>query len=109
MFARRTPRPGSGLHRCCACHGDFVVPLWRESLAGGRWRLLLRCGQCQRYRDVVVGEAVADALDRDVERGRAEIAASLDRSVHAQMVAELQVFVIALERDLIDATDFAPR
>ena len=49
---------------------------------------------------------VAAAYERDLERGRAEIAASLERSDRARMLAELPVLIAALERDLIDAGDF---
>jgi hypothetical protein len=71
VFGRRTTPPG--LHRCCVCHDDSVVPVWWE------------------------------ALDTD------EIATSLERSDRERMAAELQVFVAALEHDLIDAADFASR
>jgi hypothetical protein len=35
-----------------------------------------------------------------------EIAAALRREDHDRMAAEAQVFIVALERDLIDAGDF---
>jgi hypothetical protein len=109
VFARRTPPPGSGLHQCRVCHDDYVVPVWWHEVDDERWHMLLRCAQCDTYRDVVVGNDVAKAYDRDLERGRAEIADSLGRSEHATMVEELRVFVAALEHDLIDAADFGPR
>ena len=106
MFARRTPPPGSGLHLCGFCHDDFVVPVWSEEADDAQSHLLLRCAQCETYRDVTVGDDVAAAYERDLERGRAEIAASLKRSDRARMLAELPVLIAALERDLIDAGDF---
>lgn len=106
MFARRTPPPGSGLHQCRLCHDDYVVPVWWEEADAGSWHLLLRCAQCDTFRDVTVGNDVAAAYERDLERGRREIAASLDRSDRARMLAELPVLIAALERDLIDAADF---
>jgi hypothetical protein len=109
VFARRTPSPGSGLHLCRVCHDDYVVPVWWDEVDDERWHMLLRCAQCETYRDVVVAEDVAKAYERDLQRGMAEISAALDRSDRARMAAELQVFVAALERDLIDAADFAPR
>ena len=109
MFARRTPPPGSGLHQCRLCHDDYVVPVWWEAVDDERWRMLLRCAQCETYRDVVVGNDVAKAYERDLACGTAEIAASLDRIERARMLGELDVFVAALEHDLIDAADFAAR
>ena len=109
MFVRRTPPPGSGLHQCRVCHDDYVVPVWWDEVDDANWHMLLRCAQCETYRDVIVSHDVAKAYGRDLERGRAEIAASLDRSERARMVEELHVFIAALEHDLIDAADFAPR
>ena len=109
MFARRTPPPGSGLHQCRICHDDYVVPVWWEEVDDEHWHMLLRCAQCETYRDVVIGNDVAKAYEQDLERGRAEIGASLKRSDRARMLAELPVLIAALERDLIDAADFAPR
>jgi hypothetical protein len=109
VFPRRTPPPGSGLHQCRFCHDDYVVPVWWEEVDDEQWHMLLRCAQCDTYRDVIVGNDVAKAYERDLDRGMAEIAATLDRRDRARMVEEVQVFIAALERDLIDATDFAPR
>ena len=91
------------------CHDDSVVPVWWEEVDEQQWRMLLRCGRCETYRSVVVANDQAKAYDRDLQRGMDQIAASLERSDRERMAAELQVFVAALERDLIDAGDFAPR
>jgi transcription elongation factor Elf1 len=109
VFARRTPSPGSGLHQCRVCHDEFVVPVCWEEVDDERWHMLLRCAQCETYRDVIVNNDVAKVYERDLDRGRAEIAATLERRDRARMVAEVHVFIAALERDLIDAADFAPR
>jgi hypothetical protein len=106
VFARRTPPPGSGLHQCRLCHDDYVVPVWWEEADDRHWHMLLRCAQCETYLEVTVPDDVAGAYERDLERGRAEIAASLKRSDRARMLAELPVLIAALERDLIDAGDF---
>ena len=79
MFARRTPSPGPGLQECPVCHDDYVVPVWWEGLEGDRWHMLLRCAQCETYREVVVADDVARVYERDLERGMAEIAAALER------------------------------
>jgi hypothetical protein len=109
VVARRTPPPGSGLHQCRLCHDDYVVPVWCEEVDDERWHMLLRCAQCDTYRDVVVSADIAKAYERDLQRGTDEMVASLERIERERMIAELQVFAAALEHDLIDATDFAPR
>ena len=107
MFSRRSSQPGSGLHRCRVCHDDYVVPVWWEELDAQRWHMLLRCAQCETYRDIVIGNGLAKAYERDLERGMALIAATLARQERERMSAEVDVFIAALERDLIDAADFA--
>ena len=107
MFIRRQPPPGSGLHQCPLCHDDSVVPVEAEALDHGRWDLRLRCGQCGTYRDVVVTDDVAKRYDLDLQRGMVEIAAALKRHDHERMTAEANVFIAALQHDIIDAGDSA--
>jgi hypothetical protein len=109
VFARRQPPPGSGLGQCCLCRADAVVPVDWDELDDERWHMLLRCAECETYRDVVVTDDVAKRYEADLQRGMAEIAAALERSDRARMASEVRAFVTALERDLIDAADFAPR
>jgi len=109
VFQRRRPTPGSGLHQCCLCHADFVVPVSWDETDADHWRMLLRCAACETYRDVVVSNDVAKRYEEDLRRGMAEIATALERSDRARMVIEVDAFVAALDRDLIDAADFAPR
>ncbi len=107
VFKRRRQPPGAGLHQCLLCHEDFVVPIEADALDEGRWDLRLRCGQCGTYRDVVVSDDAAKRYDLELNRGMAEIAAALRLQDHERMSAEAQVFIAALEHDLIDGGDFA--
>jgi hypothetical protein len=86
-----------------------VVPAWCEEVDDERWHMLLRCAQCETFRDVVVGNDVAEAYSRELARGMATIEAAVKRSDRERMTAEVRLFIVALERDLIDAGDFAPR
>jgi hypothetical protein len=106
VFNRRQPPPGAGLHQCPLCHEDSVVPVEAEALDHGRWDLRLRCGQCGTYRDVVVSDDVAKRYESDLQRGLVEIAAALERHDHERMTAEAEVFIAALEHDIIDVEDF---
>lgn len=104
---RQTPPPGSGLHQCAYCHDDYVVPVWFEDLDEQGWHLLLRCGQCETYRAIVVSDDVAHAYERDLQRGAAQIRAAVEELDAARMTVQVAAFIVALERDLIDAEDFA--
>ena len=105
---RRGPPSASDLHRCQLCYEDSVVPVEAEPLGPDLWEMRLRCGECGTYRDVVVSNAAARRYDRDLNRGTAEIATALQREEHERMRVEAQLFIAALDHDLIDAGDFAP-
>jgi hypothetical protein len=104
-----TPAPGSGLHQCALCHADCVVPIWWESVGRDRWHMLLRCGACGTFRDVTAADDVAEAYERDMERGTRQIRAAVDRMDRDRMAVQADAFVVALQRDLIDAGDFVRR
>jgi hypothetical protein len=99
--------PGSGLHVCDGCHLDFVHPIeWREA-GGSHWWMRLRCGSCFREREVTVPDAVAHRFGRDLDAAEAEIGRAVDAMDHERMEREAEALAAALERDLIDADDFA--
>ena len=97
------------MHQCHFCHADLVVPVRWDEADDYHWEILLRCPECETYREVVVGNDVAKRYELDLERGMEEIASTLKRLERLGMIALLDTFVAALERDLIDAADFAPR
>jgi hypothetical protein len=105
--APRTPWPGSGLHACPACRASFVCPIEWELLAGGYevW-ILMRCGECEAWREVTVSAEVAERFSQDFDLARSHIAATLHRLDCQRMADEATTFAAALDRDLIDAADF---
>jgi hypothetical protein len=88
------------------CTAESVVPIQAEPLDVERREMRLRCGECGTYRAVVVSDDAAEQYDHDLCRGMAVIASALQREDQQRMRAEMQAFVAALERDLIDAGDF---
>jgi hypothetical protein len=63
---------------CAFCGEDVVVPVWWEPEDDARWRMLLRCGACETYRELIVSNEAAEAFERDLEHGAASIRAALD-------------------------------
>jgi hypothetical protein len=100
-------RPGTGLQVCIGCHADHVHPVeWRES-GDEHWWMLLRCGTCRTAREVVVTNEIAERYGRDLDAAQAEMARAALKLDVERMAAEAETFAAALERDLIDADDFA--
>ena len=67
----------------------------------------MRCGACGRWLESFVDNHTAAALDIEMDRSQAQIAAQADALSHERMAAEAEVFVAALRRGLVDASDFA--
>jgi hypothetical protein len=106
---RRTPVPGSGLQVCPACRAPFVHPVTRSRLDALRWSLLLRCGECRHERDLVVADDVATRFDEDLRGAARAIAQAIAEADRTRLEREADAFAAALDRDLIDAADFACR
>jgi hypothetical protein len=71
------------------------------------WRLMLRCAECEVWRAEQVSEEDAQAVDDQLAAETSELARVLARLEGERMEREARVLAIALERDLIDAGDFA--
>jgi hypothetical protein len=100
-------RPDAGLELCPVCDRDFVQPVDWEPVGDQRWWMFLRCAECGMSREVVVTNAQADRFERELH-ARASILSTAVRKLEGErMSAEIDTFVTALHRDLIDAADFA--
>jgi hypothetical protein len=84
----------------------LVHPLdWFEE-SPGRWRLLLRCPECELVREGAFGEALIERLDDELDRAMGSLLDDLKRITHANMAEEIELFARALELDLIGPSDF---
>jgi hypothetical protein len=98
--------PHVHLETCLVCRTDFVNPVDWEPLDGGRWWMLLRCGECDTWRDVTVTDAVAERYDAELDRRLDVIDDALHTLDRQRMVGEVETMVVALRRGLVDAADF---
>ncbi|MGA9284552.1 MAG: hypothetical protein WBV85_03840 [Solirubrobacteraceae bacterium] len=98
--------PSEALHVCSRCAGGLVHPLdWVEE-SPGRWRILMRCPDCDALREGVFGQALVERLDEELDRATGALLSDLRQLTHANMVEEIEVFSRALELDLIGPNDF---
>jgi hypothetical protein len=99
--------PATGpLHICFYCAGELVYPLdWAEAGAE-RWRILLRCPECEATREGVFEQTAVEFLDDELDRATEELLNDLQRMTHANMSEEIDTFVRALEADFILPSDF---
>jgi hypothetical protein len=101
-----TTAPGEALHVCPRCASGLVHPLnWVEE-SPGRWRILMRCPDCDILREGVFGQALVERLDEELDRATGALLSDLRQLTHANMVEEIELFSRALQLDLIGPSDF---
>lgn len=107
-FTGAGPRPdrGTELVKCPTCRAEAVIPVeWEDG--GDEWRISVRCGNCGECREVTLDDEEAREFDRALDRGVYRIRRTVITLERRRMRAEAEALSIALERDLIDADDFA--
>lgn len=98
--------PDEALHVCPHCAGGLVHPLdWAED-SPGRWRISMRCPDCDLLREGVFGQTLVERLDEELDKATGALLSDLKRLTHANMTEEIELFVHALELDLIGPSDF---
>jgi hypothetical protein len=98
--------PETRLHVCPKCGEEFVYPLtWAES-GPGNWWLLLRCGGCGTWRDVIASNRVVAAFDRILDEEMAVIRAAAERLARESLSAQAETLSAAFRMDLLTADDF---
>jgi hypothetical protein len=107
---RRLPastQPAAGLEDCPVCGRDFVYPVSWEPAGDSAWWMFLRCGECGMSREAAVSNAEADRFERALHARASVLAGAARKLQEERLSAEIDVFVTALEDDLIDADSFA--
>ena len=101
LFPRRTPLP------CECCGGDFLCPMDWEPNGNEFWAIEARCGDCGMWHALQLTNAQAATWELALDRQTRPIQRALDRLDRERMARQAEGFIAALERDLIDAADFA--
>jgi hypothetical protein len=98
--------PDRQLHRCRCCGADLVHPIDWEEVDDDRWRLELRCPNCEWIGGGVYPRRVVEEFDEELERGMETIVRDLRHLTHANMEEHIERFIAALRDDLIVPFDF---
>ena len=102
------PEPGDqDLRTCRSCGQPFLYPLDRHEEGESGWRILLRCGNCDSRSEVVATDRQTTRLDCDLARDIVTIRRALECLDRERFEVQADAFAAALDRDLIDASDFA--
>jgi len=91
---------------CAVCGSSLVNPVDWHTHDESRWWVLLRCGECAWSRVAIITDAEAERFERDLEPGLRKIAKAAAKLDRERMLWEGEIFLAALQRDLIDSADF---
>ena len=92
---------------CPSCTAAFLCPMDWGTVDDERWWVLSRCGECGHWTETVVTNEQAKRLDLELNLQQALIRRTAERFEAERKAAEADAFIAALQRDLIDAGDFA--
>ena len=98
--------PHQDLHICTECSSELVYPLQWEESGPENWNVLLHCPNCDVYREGIFSQETVECFDEELDRGADVLARDYKRLMRANMAAEIECFVGALQADAILAEDF---
>jgi hypothetical protein len=101
LFRHRTTLP------CASCGSDCLCPMSWEPDGKEYWVVEARCGDCETWHSLHLTNAQAAAWKVELARQARPIQRAVEQLDRERMAREVDGFVGALERDLIDAGDFA--
>lgn len=94
------------LHVCPQCSSELVQPLSWEEGPDGSWELELECPNCWWGESGLYPRAQVERLETHLDGGLAGMISDLRRLTHANMAAEIDRFVAALDADVVLPEDF---
>ncbi len=94
------------LHLCPHCDSDLVQPLSWSETPESRWQLTLECPNCGWMESGTYERAQVERLEDRLDEGLADMIADLQRLTQANMAADVDRFIAALDADLILPEDF---
>lgn len=80
--------------------------MWWADASDDSWQEVLRCPNCECSGIVRFEHRLVDQLERELDRGDAELEADLARLTRANMVDEIDRLARALAADAIQPFDF---
>jgi hypothetical protein len=99
-------RRAQRLELCPRCGEKFVYPVtWTES-GPADWWLLLRCGACGTWRDVIASNCTVEAFDQTLDEHMHLIRCEAERMARESLAAQAETLGAALRLDLLTADDF---
>jgi hypothetical protein len=93
-------------HVCPVCGGDLVHPMDWQRTGESAWQIRLRCPECHTERDVTMGRAEVEQLNRELYHGTQALAREAQRVSRQNFEDETRRFIAALRSGAIQPIDF---
>ncbi len=103
---RTLAEPDQALHVCTACSSELVYPTGWEEAGRDRWRVQLRCPDCEDRREGIFSQSTVEAFDQELDAGTEVITAGYHALCRDNMAVEVDLFMAALGSGAILPEDF---
>jgi hypothetical protein len=104
--SRRGDRQAEDLHICPSCDSHLVIPVDWAPVSGKRWKVDLRCPECEWAGGGTYSQHVVDRYDEVLDEGTEALLEDLTNLSRANMEEHADAFALALRDDLILPEDF---
>ena len=94
------------LHICPSCESSLVQPVHWSETANGHWDLALECPNCAWAQTGTFSRLQVERLEDHLDEGLTDMITDLQRLTQANMTADIDRFVAALDNGLILPEDF---
>lgn len=99
-------RDTAALHVCPSCNSTLVYPVDWAPADHRRWRVDLRCPDCEWNGGGVYAQEIVDAFDEELDHGTEQLLGDLTALARTNMEEEVDRFVAALRAGWILPEDF---
>jgi hypothetical protein len=103
--SQATPRTHD-LHICPSCESALVYPTDWGPADENRWRVDLRCPDCEWLGGGIYPQNVVDRFDEALDRGTEQLLDDLNLLARANMEEQVERFAAALHADVVLPEDF---
>ncbi|MGD9573665.1 MAG: hypothetical protein AB7V62_17440 [Thermoleophilia bacterium] len=94
------------LHVCPSCESELVYPVSWEERAGDTWKIERRCPNCEWRHTGEYGQDDVELFDDALNDGTEDLLVSLRNFARANMEADIERLIDAIQRDRIEPMDF---
>ena len=108
-YTRVRPAPATDDRDLCVCENcssELVEPVEWAAAGHERWRVALRCPNCEHFSEGVFSQECVDRFDERLDDGTAELVNDLKSLREANMAEDVERFIGALHADAILPEDF---